>query len=535
MNDTIKIILATLETGRPELQVAAAQILGELRPKDAAIVRALAASIGRSAVLGRFALDALAKIGSHEARAAIAEAMLAHESLADHAAMLLIEAREAAHDVLIALHPAASPEQRGRILQILVRAPSKAVADVFVHALLEPEVGDAAARLILDSARQADAWSPPAREALGKRLGAALADFATLPEASVVRLVEVLHAVDPVGSRGALAKLAAPGQPLLVRAAALRSLRGSKLSAGQVQEFLAMLEDPAQRELHDAVRDVLGDLPEVPKPLVLVLKRLLAARHPEQRLFALRMLRTAGGLDMAKIAIKHLDHEDPRFVAAAAEALAHNKQAVEPLVRLLLTSRDPALQRAVAGVLVRLGAHVPPRTQKALGEKAVKLLSTNTRLGDLILDTVLAIGGARIVPSIVEKAVRMRRARRHPEALHLLAKVMASEHGTAEARYQLALTRLLVDLARPQAEAPAGGDPTMGFFAALIRDGFPLGDRLRKEAAVTADALLRIAMHFARSVGPERRFGTDLLQHLATRTKGHAGDEAKLALRAVGT
>jgi hypothetical protein len=35
-------------------------------------------------------------------------------------------------------------------------------------------------------------------------------------------------------------------------------------------------------------------------------------------------------------------------------------------------------------------------------------------------------------------------------------------------------------------------------------------------------------------VGAERRFGTDLLQHLAQRTKGRAGDEARLALRTAG-
>jgi hypothetical protein len=74
----------------------------------------------------------------------------------------------------------------------------------------------------------------------------------------------------------------------------------------------------------------------------------------------------------------------------------------------------------------------------------------------------------------------------------------------------------------------------MGFFAALVRDGFPLFERLRKENSATPELLLRIATHFSTGVGPERRFGTELLQHLATRTRGRAGDEAKVALRAVG-
>ena len=46
--------------------------------------------------------------------------------------------------------------------------------------------------------------------------------------------------------------------------------------------------------------------------------------------------------------------------------------------------------------------------------------------------------------------------------------------------------------------------------------------------------MLRIGTHFAEAVGTERRFGTELLRHLATRTKGRAGEEARYALRSVG-
>ena len=41
MNDTIKSIVGLLQEGKPELQVAAAQVLGELRPKDTAAIEAL--------------------------------------------------------------------------------------------------------------------------------------------------------------------------------------------------------------------------------------------------------------------------------------------------------------------------------------------------------------------------------------------------------------------------------------------------------------------------------------------------------------
>ncbi|MCA8965038.1 MAG: hypothetical protein H6838_15030 [Planctomycetes bacterium] len=569
MNETIKAILGTLQDGRPELQVAAAQILGELRPKEGAIVQGLADCVDRSPVLGRFALDALAKIATPQALQAIAAALLDSEGLSEHAAMLLGDAGEPAHEVLVQVYPDAAPEERLRILQILARSTRKAGAEsgsdvaeapvkkarsraakgkkaapkvvanpvvpIFAQALLTPETCEPVAQLVLDATQaHAPAWDEAFRVALAAQLGAVFDDAAAMPEASLARVVEVLRHLDPAGSRSLMLRLSGPEQPSLVRAAALRSLRGTKLTAAQVQNLMKMLEDAELRDLHEAIREVLSDLPEVPASLVTVLKRLLAARQPEQRLFALRLLRPVGGAEMAKVGLKYLDHDDERFRAAAAEALAHNKQAVEPLVKLMLTARDPAMQGTAAGILRRLAEHVPPRTLKSLVEKAVKLLGNNVRLGDLVLDTVLAVGAAKIVPTVVDKAVRMRRARRQPEALHLLAKVAATPHATAEARFQLAVTSLHRSQHANGVEGGPVGDATMGFFALLVRDGFPLADRLRKEASVTAEDLLRIATHFARGVGAERRFGTELLQHLATRTKGAAGDEARLALRSVG-
>ena len=63
MNEIFKTITNLLEAGKPELQVAAAQILGELRVKDPNVVRALA-QVGHEVVEaadGAEALDLLAR------------------------------------------------------------------------------------------------------------------------------------------------------------------------------------------------------------------------------------------------------------------------------------------------------------------------------------------------------------------------------------------------------------------------------------------------------------------------------------------
>lgn len=530
MNDTHKTIVGLLETGKPELQVAAAQILGELRLKEPPVVRALAQGLRRSPVLARFCLDALGKIQTEEAVALVAKAAIEPDTLGDHAAHWVGEVGLAAHAVLAAAYPAAVLEQRLRIVAMLARHVGKEAIPVFVQALLTPETTEAAARSMLAARTQ---FTPPLqkqlREAIGKHLQQAL------PEVCLAQVVAVLAAVDAEGSRAMLVGLTGPEVAPVVRSAAFRALRGTKLTALQVRAMMDLLEDNEQRGVHDAVREVLAELPEVPEGLLPVCKRLLVARHPEQRLFALRMLRTAGGADLAKTAIKLLDHEDARFREAARESLAHNRQASELLVRLVLTSKDLELAKAATSILVRHGDHLAPKFLRGLAEKAMKLLSGNARVADLLLDVVLAAGGAKFAPFVVERCVRLRRVHRHADALHVLARVVGAAPEDEEVRYQLALTKLLHDASQPAVESTAPGNSTMGFVAALLRSGFPVFDRLRKEAAVTPELLLRVATHFANAVGAERRFATDLLQHLAARTKGRTSDEARMALRAVGS
>ena len=131
----------------------------------------------------------------------------------------------------------------------------------------------------------------------------------------------------------------------------------------------------------------------------------------------------------------------------------------------------------------------------------------------------------------------MRRVKRFGEASLILARLCASAHGGTEAIYQLAIARLLLDSRRPVLTGDTGnghGSATMGYFVQAARDGFPLFERVKKETMLGPEVLLRLARHFAAGVGAERKFGLDLLQHLATRTRGKVGDEAKLALRTSG-
>ena len=99
----------------------------------------------------------------------------------------------------------------------------------------------------------------------------------------------------------------------------------------------------------------------------------------------------------------------------------------------------------------------------------------------------------------------------------------------------MAVARLLLDENGSRGESSQAGDATMGYIAKLVRDGFPVLERLKKEAMVPPKAKLRVGTHFAEAVGAERRFGTDLLHHVADRhSRDRVGEEARLMLRSEG-
>ena len=79
------------------------------------------------------------------------------------------------------------------------------------------------------------------------------------------------------------------------------------------------------------------------------------------------------------------------------------------------------------------------------------------------------------------------------------------------------------------------GDATMGFIAGLVRDNFPVFERLKKESMLAPEDLLRVGRHFNAGIGPEQKLGADMLLHVAKKhAKGKAGEEARLMIRSEG-
>ena len=534
MNDTLKEIIRILEDGEPELQVAAAQVLGELRPPDPAVGQALTGCLDRGgAFMNRFALEALAKIGTPEAVRALVQRLGEGASDLDMVTHLLGELGPPAHKALAERFTDAPKEMQLRILGILGRQLCKEGLVVLQKALLIPNLTREAGESLV---RHADALTSSQRRAVKESCSKVLGS--KNPEVPADCLAEALHVigkVDGAGARTTLLRFCTDRHPTVVRRAALKALVGVKLTPTQVQSLLGILGDSGVRPLDEPLMAVLQEVESWDSATLPTLKKLLKSKRPDLALFALGALRTSHTPEVAKQTMRFLDHPDRAFRSAGSMALGENPAAVEFLLRALQTERDAGKARVLSEILARHREHFPAQQLTNLVERVCRELAAQEPMGDVHLELLLQIDGATAGKLMVEKAVRLRRARRLQECLTILAHLAKSAFLPDEGRYQMAIARLLLDEKGAQSDSPQTGDATMGYIAGLVRDGFPILDRLKKEAMVPPNAKLRVGSHFADAVGVERRFGADLLHHVADKhSRDRVGEEARLMLRAEG-
>jgi HEAT repeat protein len=539
MNDTLKSLVRILESGKPALQIAAAQVLGEIRAGEPAVVRALAQKLEEGeAHLAPFALEALGQIGADDAVQAIVVCFLRGNALAERAASQLMHMGSAAAKELARLYDASGQDTRAQILDILGRLHHRESLQLLVRTAQSDAgmLGQRASEILL---AQAPGLERGAAGMLSKLLASALGPKALpglAPEA-VARLLLVQGAVDGRGARAVLLRFCGPKHPPIVRQAALRALARLELTDSQVDAIVALLDDGDMSHVVRPALEVLEHVDRFGAKSIARLKKSIESGQEEVAVGALRALRSCHTADSARIAIERLTGAAPAVQEAALRNLAGNPAAVEPLLKQLFAERNPERAALLSRPLHQLVPHWAPRHVKQLEERVMKL-APNDPFGEIGFALLLEVAPQDAARLIAEKAVRLRRAKKVQDAVNLLLRLAQSGRIDAEIRYQLALGKLLLESGRNgEAQHPAQnrGDATMGHFAGLLREGFPLFDRIRKESQVTPEDMLRLGTHFAAAVGAERRFGAEVLRFLAEKhRRARTGEDAARALRAEG-
>lgn len=535
MNDTLKAIAKILTEAKPERQVAAAQVLAELKPQEPAIVKALASMLsGAEPILTRYILEALAAIGTEDATRALLERLRAGGAESDQIALLMSREQSAtAARYLASVFDDADVELRCRILSVVGKQTSKEALAVLRKALLSPEpsLAEAAQRCLAEITPRLPG---DRRAGLAENLKKDI-EQKDAPVHATVQGVRALGLLDAVGARALLLKCAGARYPAQVRQAALQALAGTDLTPVQADALLACLTEGDMTYVVRPAMLLLGKVEKWGAGGLTKLKKLLEAGNEETQRFALHALRSCKTEAVANLCLPYLLRVEDAFHEAAAETLAANAAALAPLLAAFVKEKDVSVARRIGSVLVRLGAHFTPVQAKALVERAAKQVSAADPLGDVTLQVVLVAARELAMADLADRAQKLRKAKKSPEAHNLLVRVATHAPLAAEAQYQLALCKLVAEngTARSSDSHSASGNATMGYFASLVRDGFPLAERLKKEALLLPEHLVRLGSHFAEGVGSERRFGADLLQYVVGKhPRLKAGEQARLVLRA---
>ncbi len=540
MNDTVKKIVGLLEADSPELQVAAVQVLGELGLKEASVAKALEDCLiqGDERILGRFVLDAFAKIESAETIRALVRCLEKGDLVSEEAARLLAGMGTGAHTALAEVFTDADEVDKVRILGIFGRQISTESFGVLQEALVDPSL---ASHTWAALEPNLDQLSDVQLKSLMKQVTEMLGDEeANNSAASLTQGLRILGVLDGEGSRTTLVAHAADEQPIEVRRAALHALRGVKLTPTQTGTFLDAMKDPENKVLADEYRELLSTVDKWPAAQVPGLFELIESRQPEIRAFALQALRSTHTAEVAKLSMKYLHHADQDIAVAARDALGENPKSIELLLRSLQSDRNVDHCRVLAQVLVSLRESFPRNKMKTLTERAARNFTAGDPMGEILFGMLLAIDAEHTADLMVDKALRLRRSRKLKEALAVLARLARTDNLNPEGGYQLSVASLLVD-AEALAKDPRGsgeggvGSVSMGFLAQLVRDDFPVLERLKKESMLKPQMLLKVGSYFAETVGSERRFGAELLGWLAGRTtKDRTSEEARMLMRTEG-
>ncbi len=516
--DAVKQIGQMLRAEDPHKRIAAAVVLGELKVKDAQVVKALVEMAQDPLdVFAHAALGALGEIGSMKALPALL-----------HALGRPGEARKLAAKALAALGSEALPEIKAHLEDApmeLRAAVSEALPAMgggkasFGLTLegLRGQPWDAVNKVALSVRHEVKTASDAERKAMRASLERFLGQKKTQADEPTLRGgLKMLGYLELPDTADALFAYLAPKNAPAVRAEAATAVRfalSRAVSPKALRRLAALLDDP-DALIRRAARDSLMTL----KLSAAHAAELgLIASHPDNEIatWAIAVLGSLGGKVAESTLLPLACGKERHRAQAAARAVA----ALEGGEKLLATGLCRAEEEVGAQVLSEALLPVVRRLSK---KDVAKLLSAGAdALGDKVavarrkLEPVREVDPEGWAGALREKAKTS--LKKDPaRAAALLQMLCRSPVATAEDRYAFARMELDRSAKDPHPRARAR-DGALLELERLAQEGFPLQRALEKDKALDDEALYYLGFHFGESLD-FRELGAALLEVLVKRS-----------------
>jgi HEAT repeat protein len=543
MDETLARLAGFVKRPDTHLACAAAVVLAELAPREAAVTEALVAALGKSDAARRpFLIEALGRTGTPRAAEALMPLIRAGGPSGDEALRAVAHAGAGALKPLVALLKDASPQMRPKLAEAIARTGE---GQGFAALFAELRAGDErAVQAVAEGVRRAlPGLSGKGREALLKQILKALETQAFVShEPACLAALELAGALARAEALGALMPHATRPVSPVARRAALRAVGKLNLTpekrASLAGRLLPLLQEADYVHCGEPALAALQGAALTPEHRV-ALQKLVSSPHGPVREFAMKALAHLGSTRGLADLLACLDDSDPGVVADALNALAQIAGAAAPLAERLLKQHDGEGSRRLARALVPHAADVPGRIRGALARAYVDLAIGRAEPGDqrsqderrgALLSVLRAAGTAEVAELALQEAGRLRAAGEPLRALALLKSVSgitgwSDSHGLEQALAGLAATPL--NLTR----AARLNDPHLRLIEEAVGSGRMdpkrLARELLKDKTLSRGAVYYIGHHFAEKVLAEREFGRQILTALAANPRTEEGRQAK--------
>lgn len=529
-------IVALLDDPASERRVAAAIVLGALRPKSAAVVEGLLGLLetGEPAAV-RHGLDALGALGARKAAPSILPLLTSRDGdVRDAAERALVAIGEAVVPLIRERMEDASPEEKRALNQVLAELGGAEAFSTLLTGILASEGDPQAALAARQQVRAADAALRKKYLAQTERFLAEQRKGGEHPGAVAAAIKVLGFLEDPRAVATLLAFAQAADQPPVVRKEAIIALRfalqtGRAPSTDVVNALVsaALAED---RSLAQTALLTLGGL-ELDAQQSQRIQKL--AEHPdfERARLAIEHLGRQRTAPAARVLAQLVEHPDRRRADLAVQMLASKPDATDTLARALIASEDAERARFIAKALAPQVRDLGAALKKQLRAEGLARLAAGAAGAEALLDAARMADPGAWLDDLRALAAKQRKAQKHEEALRTLGVLCRSDQATDDDRYQ----RAALELKRAHHDRATGArahDPSLSTLGQLLARGFDVGTALRKDKSLGLEELYYVGFHFTERGQP---LGIELLEAVVERAgRSKLGKMAKnkLALSA---
>jgi HEAT repeat protein len=514
-----KKICSMLTSGDPDLQCAAAKVLGELRPRDAGVIRALGSVLADSRESVRlYALGALKNIRSKSALKYVIPRLSA-EDLERRAAVAAITAvGSTALGELKKELPGLSPFGRRAAADIIISIGTETSFAALLDAL---SLGDFdLCRHVCDLFRdRVPAFSKSRKDLVFRRISRYLNSRKTRKnEVATMAGLRLLGYVGHARSLDMLIPYLDEAYSPSVRRHALLAVSAllpvRKPKPDFVHALLKLLSDRAHPDLMETSMRILNGL-NIPASLSDEMIKLLYNRHSAVRKLAVRALESFGTIKATRALLECLGRTDWELTSETMSALRKIKHTPDVILAEVEKTDDKERARRLANVLRGGKFEVSPNILNNLSSKLLDSIEHGNDKLDIYFALLSSLSEQHLAATLLHHAEELKNRKEFHETERTLRMLTQLGPPPAEVKYQLGVIRLKLSSKSPSPTERAA-DPALALLASLIRiPKFELARKLESEVRVLEPAdYYYLGRHFAESQGDEKAFGTHILKFL---------------------